>query len=54
MDVTRVSSLGKLKCHVIMDTYSLLIFTVPLSAEAVKDVITILLRAFAILGPVEY
>lgn len=45
------SQLGKLKyVHVIVDTYPSLIFC-SLSEEAVKDVVTSWLRAFAILGP---
>lgn len=54
MDVTHVPYSRKLKYdHVMEDTQSLLSFALPLSAEAVKDAISFLNRAFAVLGPRE-
>lgn len=47
IDVTYVPSWRKLKyVHVTVDTYSLLIFTVSLSGETVKNVINFLLQCF--------
>lgn len=54
MDITHILTLGNWKyVHAIADNYSLVMFALPLSGEAVKDAIIFLLGVFAILDPVK-
>lgn len=51
MDVIHVPSFGKLNMFMSLGTLTHGSFFCPLSGESVKDVITVLVRAFATLGP---
>ena len=51
MDVTHIPQFGRLSyVHVTIDTFSSMIWTMPLSGETTNYVITHLFEAFAVLG----